>query len=59
MGDPVDDFLRHDARKERKLKEKPVCVICGEYIQTERAVNISGQWICDDCIMRSRKWVEE
>lgn len=58
MGDPIDDFLQHDAWKERELKKRPVCVICGEHIQQEDAVCISGQWICDQCLKEARKWVE-
>ena len=59
MGDPLDDFYRHERKKEEWLRKRPVCCICGEYIQTEEAVNLSGDWICDDCIRQSRKRVEE
>lgn len=47
--DPVSDFERWDAEQERKLESLPVCCICDEPIQQEKAVYYNDEWCCEDC----------
>lgn len=47
--DPVRDFHRHDADKERKLENLPICEKCRNTIQQEKAVYYNDQWICENC----------
>ena len=46
--DPVADFHNHDAEQERKLARLPVCCICQEPIQQEKAVYYNDQWVCGE-----------
>ena len=54
-GDPLEDFHRHEMRKEEWLNRLPKCKRCGHPIQQEWAVCIDGVWYCDDCIEFYRK----
>lgn len=49
IRDSYDEFVAHDARKESRLKERPVCCSCGEPIQEEFAYQLNGDWYCEDC----------
>ena len=49
-GDPHADFDRWDAEQEAKLEKRPVCVYCGEHIQSERALHFNDEFLCEDCI---------
>ena len=49
LPDNYDLFVRHEAEQEKKLAELPVCEICGEPIQQEKAVYYNDQWICEEC----------
>ena len=51
---PVEDFNRHDAKKEAWLKTLPKCAECGHPIQQEDAVCIGRRWFCDDCLDEMR-----
>ncbi len=48
--DPLRDFERWDAERERRLAQLPTCADCGEHIQDETAYYINGEWICKDCM---------
>lgn len=48
--DPIADFLRYDAEQERKLEMLPVCVCCGEPIQTEEYYDINDDLFCPECM---------
>lgn len=48
--DPLRDFERWDAERERRLAQLPTCADCGEHIQEETAYYINGDWICRNCI---------
>ncbi len=54
-GDPIEDFERYDADRERKLRCLPVCSLCREHIQQETAVCFNDEWICDECLDDLRK----
>lgn len=47
--DVYDLWEQHDAEQERRLEELPVCEVCGEPIQQEKAVYYNDQWICKYC----------
>ena len=32
----------------------PECSICGQTITEDRAFNLDGEWICDDCVSDHR-----
>lgn len=36
--------------KDKDLKNLPVCYECEEYIQQDSAVQLDGNWICDNCL---------
>ena len=61
-GDPITDFLRHDAQQEAWLRHRPKCCLCGEHIQDEPAYRFSGKketWICEECMCVHLEYVEE
>lgn len=49
-SDPIADFEKYDAERERKLKQLPVCCLCGDHIQQDTAVHFKGKWVCDGCL---------
>ena len=56
--DPVHDFERYDFERERRAQTRPVCSVCGERIMDDTAVYIDG-WICNDCIERNKRYLED
>ena len=50
---------QHEADQEKKLAKLPKCCLCGEPIQQESAIRISGKWYCDDCLEYHREYIEE
>ena len=46
MPDNYDLFEADDNRKEKWLAKRPVCSICKEHIQTEKAIYYNDQWCC-------------
>ena len=48
-NDPIADFERHDAEQSKKLANLPLCSICNEPIQQEKAVYYNDQWCCEEC----------
>ena len=55
MYDNYDAYVWHEQQQERDLYKMPLCCMCGEHIQQEDAVRISGEWICDECIEKARE----
>lgn len=47
--DPVRDANEYFNAQEEKLERLPKCCECGEPIQQEEAVEIDGNWYCEDC----------
>lgn len=61
-GDPVQDYLRHDAQQEAWLRSRPKCSCCGERIQDEQAYHFEGKkeiWICEECMCVHLEYVED
>lgn len=58
-GDPLADFDRYEWRKEDELKKRPVCTECGEHIQDDVAYYFGGTWVCEECMNRHRRYIEE
>ena len=52
--DPLDDFARYDAEREREREEirsmLPRCADCDNPIEDEEAYYINGEWICEACM---------
>ena len=47
--DPVADFDRWDAEQHRRLKRRPRCAHCDEYIQSHYD-RIDADTLCPDCL---------
>lgn len=56
--DPIADFERHDSEMEEQLKKLPVCCICKDHIQQEKAVHIKDEWYCDGCLDEAREDID-
>jgi len=48
--DPVADYARWDAERQRQLERMPVCVDCGEHIEDEYFYLINDEPICMECL---------
>lgn len=49
-GNPLSDFLRHDAEMEEAAELLPVCSECGEHIQSDYLYEINDELICESCM---------
>lgn len=58
-GDPLDDFERHERKKEAWLARRPVCSCCGKHIQDEEALHFGDTWLCLECIDDNMELIEE
>lgn len=47
--DNFDMWKRHDAEQEARLEKLPVCELCKQPIQQEKAVYYNDQWACKEC----------
>lgn len=56
--DPIMDFYRYDDEAEAWRRSRPICALCGEYIQDEYAVHLDGDWICMNCIEEKKERIE-
>lgn len=52
---PSLDFDRWDAHQERQLARLPICDHCGEHIQAEHYFVIHEEIICESCLDRQFK----
>ena len=59
IPDNYDQFVAHDAYKEKSLRRLPECTCCEQPIQQEKAVRINGDWYCDECLDDMREDTEE
>lgn len=57
--DPIADLRMYQEDEARWLESRPKCSECGEPIQDESAFFYNDEWICEDCMMSFRKWVED
>lgn len=53
--DPVMDAANHEAERERKMQELPICDFCGNHITDDSYHEIRGLNICDRCLEDHRK----
>lgn len=53
------DFERRDAEQEQWLRRRPRCICCGEHIQDDSAVQIRGDFYCDNCLDGLRVYIED
>lgn len=54
-----NDFEERDLAQERWLQHRPICVCCGEHIQEESAVQIRGEFYCDNCLDDMRVYIDD
>lgn len=48
--DPVADYARYDAERQKELDRLPRCCECGEPIQDEFAYYINDEWMHERCM---------
>lgn len=48
-NEPLIDFANHDSEQQAKLEKLPICEICKEPIQQEKAIYYNDQWCCKEC----------
>lgn len=56
-SDPVWDWEQKCKADDERLKDLPVCDLCGEPIQQDDAVCIDGKWYCDNCLREERRCI--
>lgn len=49
MLEMYDLWERHDREQEKWLEKLPVCNMCGNPIQQDKAIYYNDQWICEEC----------
>jgi formylmethanofuran dehydrogenase subunit E len=49
IRDNYDMWEQHDREEQAKLDELPVCEICQEPIQQEKAIYYNDQYCCEEC----------
>ena len=57
--DPGRDAYMHDMAAEAWLNTRPICQMCGEHIQEDKAVLIRGTYICLNCIDDNTLYLED
>ena len=58
--DPLEDFYRYDAERQKEEDKLPKCEYCGEPIMDDYLYDINGDVICEECLMDNfRKPVED
>lgn len=57
--DPIRDFDRWEAERERRLESRPVCDCCGERIQTEKIFSYGNIILCEDCVDDNMNYMED
>ena len=56
--DPGHDAYMRDMEHMEFLKSRPICCVCREPIQTEKAVKIDNVYICMECIYEHTVFLE-
>lgn len=59
VKDNYDLFEEKELKDQEWLDRLPKCSCCGEPVQQEMAVRISGDWYCDECIDGYREMIAE
>ena len=54
--DAVADFNRHEAEKQKWLKSRPICCVCEEHIQSEKAIFYNDKWCCTEWSCETEFW---
>lgn len=57
--DPPTDAYMRDMEHAEWLAFRPICEVCGEPIQTEKAVKIDNKYICMGCIYEHTVFLED
>lgn len=58
-GNPEHDADMRDMEHEEWLFTRPICYLCGNPIQTEKALKIKHVYICMDCVYEHTVFMEE
>ena len=56
IPDNYDLFERHEAKRERWLRKRPVCCECGERIEDDHAYRMEGGLLCPSCF---EEWADD
>ena len=48
--DPGRDYDRYDRDREGWLSSRPICSVCGEYIQDDTCYEFDVDLVCQDCL---------
>jgi formylmethanofuran dehydrogenase subunit E len=48
--DPIRDYDRYDAQREKQLEDFPRCSECDKYICDDFYYEFDGEIICEDCL---------
>ena len=57
--DPGHDAYMRDMEHMDFLKSRPICCVCREPIQTEKAIKIEHAYICWDCAHEHTVYLED
>lgn len=49
-ADPVADAERYNRHLDRMLERLPICEVCGDHIEDEKAFCFNGEWVHRDCL---------
>ena len=53
VPDAYDLWAEHEAEMEAKLRKRPVCDACGEYIQDEYCYKVGNEVLCRECMVEN------
>lgn len=57
--DNLDMFNLYTDHLEQKLEKCLDCAECGNKIQTDEFYEFDGDFICPDCLLEHRRWVDD
>lgn len=59
MIDNYGLWEQHDREENERISRLPLCGYCGEPIQSEKALKIGGELMCECCMAAHMVWVED
>jgi formylmethanofuran dehydrogenase subunit E len=54
-NDPIADYSRYDAERQKEEESLPKCDICGEPIQDDYLYDLDGNLVCEECLIDNFK----
>ena len=60
-GDPIRDYDRYDAERQRAQDRLPQCCECGEPIQSDECYELDdGKYFCPECLdEKYKRWTDD